>query len=92
MLLASGKVYSYEIKQDVQNLARKNLERFNLASRVDFKLRDIQEGFDETDVDSLFLDVQIHKITFHRYARPSSLAVMCSLLPRSIKWNNYYIR
>jgi tRNA (adenine57-N1/adenine58-N1)-methyltransferase len=53
-----GKVISYEQKQDTQNLARKNLERINLASRVDFKLRDIQEGFDETDADAFFLDVQ----------------------------------
>jgi tRNA (adenine57-N1/adenine58-N1)-methyltransferase catalytic subunit len=53
-----GKVVSYEQKQDTQNLARKNLERINLASRVDFKLRDIQEGFDETDADAFFLDVQ----------------------------------
>jgi len=52
-----GKVISYEIKPDVQNLARKNLTRFGLDSRVDFKLRDIQEGFDETDADSFFLDV-----------------------------------
>ena len=48
---------SYEVKPDVQNLARKNLARFDLDSRVDFKLRDIQQGFDETDADSLFLDV-----------------------------------
>ncbi|MDP1547645.1 MAG: tRNA (adenine-N1)-methyltransferase [Anaerolineales bacterium] len=53
-----GRVVSYEQKQDTQNLARKNLERINLASRVDFKLRDIQEGFDETDADAFFLDVQ----------------------------------
>jgi len=53
-----GKVISYEQKQDTQNLARKNLERINLASRVDFKLRDIQDGFDETDADAFFLDVQ----------------------------------
>jgi tRNA (adenine57-N1/adenine58-N1)-methyltransferase len=53
----SGHVISYEIKPDVQNLARKNLTRFRLESRVDFKLRDIQEGFDETDADSFFLDV-----------------------------------
>jgi tRNA (adenine57-N1/adenine58-N1)-methyltransferase len=53
-----GKVISYEQKQDTQNLARKNLERLQLASRVDFKLRDIQEGFDETDADAFFLDVQ----------------------------------
>ncbi|MGZ9224973.1 MAG: tRNA (adenine-N1)-methyltransferase [Anaerolineales bacterium] len=52
-----GHVISYEIKPDVQNLARKNLARFGLDPRVDFKLRDIAEGFDETDVDSFFLDV-----------------------------------
>jgi tRNA (adenine57-N1/adenine58-N1)-methyltransferase len=55
---AQGKVISYEQKQDTQNLARKNLERVGLASRVDFKLRDIKEGFDETDADAFFLDVQ----------------------------------
>lgn len=55
---AGGRVVSYEQKQDVQNLARKNLERAGLASRVTFKLRDIQEGFDETDADAFFLDVQ----------------------------------
>jgi len=52
-----GRVVSYEIKPDTQNLARKNLSRFGLESRVDFKLRDIQQGFDETDADSFFLDV-----------------------------------
>src|SRR5215216_7894693 len=52
-----GRIISYEIKPDAQNLARKNLTRFGLESRVDFKLRDIQEGFDETDVDAFFLDV-----------------------------------
>ena len=54
---SEGHVISYEAKQDNQNLARKNLTRFGLDSRVDFKLRDIQEGFDETDADSFFLDV-----------------------------------
>lgn len=53
----AGRVVSYEIKPDVQNLARKNLTRFGLESRVDFKLRDINEGFDETDADAFFLDV-----------------------------------
>jgi tRNA (adenine57-N1/adenine58-N1)-methyltransferase len=52
-----GRVISYEVKPDVQNLARKNLTRFGLDARVDFKLRDIQQGFDETDVDAFFLDV-----------------------------------
>jgi len=52
-----GRVISYEVKQDAQNLARKNLTRFALESRVDFKLRDIGQGFDETEVDAFFLDV-----------------------------------
>jgi tRNA (adenine57-N1/adenine58-N1)-methyltransferase len=55
---STGRVVSYELKPDTQNLARKNLERIGFASRVDFKLRDIQEGFDETDADAFFLDVQ----------------------------------
>ncbi len=55
---ADGQVISYEQKPDTQNLARKNVERVGLASRVEFKLRDIREGFDETDADAFFLDVQ----------------------------------
>jgi tRNA (adenine57-N1/adenine58-N1)-methyltransferase len=54
---AEGRVASYEQRPDMQNLARKNLERVGLASRVDFKLRDIAQGFDETDADAFFLDV-----------------------------------
>ena len=54
---AEGQVISYEVRPDMQNLAKKNLERVGLASRVDFKLRDIIEGLDETDADAFFLDV-----------------------------------
>ena len=54
---ADGRVVSYEQREEMQNLARKNIKRTGLASRVDFKLRDIQEGFDETDADAFFLDV-----------------------------------
>jgi len=53
----AGKVISYEVRQTMQNLARKNLARLSLDERVEFKLRDIAAGFDETDVDALFLDV-----------------------------------
>ena len=54
---AEGQVISYEVRPDMQNLAKKNLERVGLAARVDFKLRDIAEGLDETDADAFFLDV-----------------------------------
>ena len=54
----TGKVYSYEVREPMQKLAKKNLRRLGLDHRVDFKMRDIEEGFEETDVDVLFLDVQ----------------------------------
>ena len=53
----TGRVISYEVREDMQNLGRKNLERVGLADRVTFKLRDIASGFDETDAYALFLDV-----------------------------------
>jgi tRNA (adenine57-N1/adenine58-N1)-methyltransferase len=53
----NGRVISYETRVEMQNLARKNLERLGLADRVTFKLRDIQAGFDEQGIDSLFLDL-----------------------------------
>lgn len=52
-----GKVYSYELRGEMQNLARKNLDRLGLLERVQLSLGDIGEGFAETNVDALFLDV-----------------------------------
>jgi len=53
-----GKIVTYEARQEFQTLAMQNLERANIPPGVvDFKLRDIAQGFDETDVDSFFLDV-----------------------------------
>ncbi len=53
-----GRLYSYEVRPDALRLAQKNLEALGLAGWVEFKLRDIAAGFDETDVDALFLDVR----------------------------------
>jgi tRNA (adenine57-N1/adenine58-N1)-methyltransferase len=53
----SGRVISYEARPEMQALARKNLEKVGLADGVEFKLKDIESGFDETDADALFLDV-----------------------------------
>lgn len=54
---SSGRVLSYEAREPMQNLARKNLERLGLSERVTFKLGNIADGFDERGVDSVFLDV-----------------------------------
>jgi len=53
-----GRLYSYEIRPDVLRLAQKNLGSMGLVDRVELKLRDIADGFDETDVDALFLDLR----------------------------------
>lgn len=53
-----GKVYSYEIKEKHIKIAKKNLERYGLADRVEFKLRDATDGFDEENVAGVFLDVR----------------------------------
>jgi tRNA (adenine57-N1/adenine58-N1)-methyltransferase len=54
----TGRVFSYEVRSDVLELARENLLRLELSDWVEFKQRDIAEGFDEEDVDALFLDVR----------------------------------
>lgn len=52
-----GHVFSYEARPEMQNLARKNLEKVGLSDRVTFHLQDIAEGFHEEGVEALFLDV-----------------------------------
>ncbi len=77
-----GRVFSYEQRPDMQNLARKNLERVGYSERVDLKLRDIAQGFDETDADAFFLDVP----NPYDYVRQVRAALkpggfLCSLIP-----------
>lgn len=57
MVGPQGHVTSYEVRPEMQRLAQKNLERVGLADRVTFKLQDVQTGFDECDVDAVFLDL-----------------------------------
>ena len=53
----TGRVTSYEKRQEMQNLARNNLARVGLLDRVTFKLGDAADGFDEREVDAVFLDL-----------------------------------
>ncbi|NLE99719.1 MAG: tRNA (adenine-N1)-methyltransferase [Anaerolineales bacterium] len=53
----TGRVYSYEIRPDIQGLARKNLESLGLEHRVDLRLGDIRDGFADRGADALFLDL-----------------------------------
>jgi tRNA (adenine57-N1/adenine58-N1)-methyltransferase len=57
MVGEQGHVTSYDVRQDLQDVAQKNLTAAGLDSRVTFKLRDAEEGFDETDLDAVILDM-----------------------------------
>lgn len=54
----SGHVYTYEAVHDILNLARKNLTEVGLERYVTFHHRDIAAGFDQREVDAVFMDVR----------------------------------
>jgi tRNA (adenine57-N1/adenine58-N1)-methyltransferase len=52
-----GRVFSYDRRADMQALALRNLARVGLEGRVSFFERPIEDGFEQSDVDALFLDL-----------------------------------
>jgi len=52
-----GHVTTYEVREEMINLARKNITRVEMQERVTFKHRDICEGIDENDIIALFMDI-----------------------------------
>ncbi len=54
---STGRVYSYDIKESSQEIAKKSIAKLGLLDHIDFKVRDIQSGFDERNLDAAFLDV-----------------------------------
>lgn len=54
----TGKVYTYERREEFYTLCRQNLERIGLAHRVEQFHHDIAEGFHPHAADALFLDVR----------------------------------
>ena len=51
-----GEVFTYEIRDDFSEVARKNIERFGITN-ITVKNKDIKEGIDEDNVDLIFLDL-----------------------------------
>lgn len=52
-----GRVFSYDFRETMQDRARRNLELAGSDTVVEFRLKDIMNGFDEHEVDSVFLDL-----------------------------------
>ena len=53
----AGHVYTYELRQEFQKNAKKNLERAGLLEHVDLKKGDITERIEEKDLDAVILDM-----------------------------------
>ena len=54
----SGRIYSYDIREDMSQMARSNVDQFAASSsNVTFKVKNINDGIDETEIDSVVLDV-----------------------------------
>ena len=54
-----GRVFSYDIREEFQRTAEKNLRRAGLIEFVELKNKDITVGIDENNVDSVILDLAI---------------------------------
>lgn len=53
----NGKVITYELREEFQANAKKNIEKLGLSDSVEFKLKDIMTGVEESDLDSIVLDM-----------------------------------
>lgn len=51
-----GKVFSYEIREDFAEVAKKNIDEFGIKN-IEIKNKNIKEGIDEEEIDLVFLDL-----------------------------------
>jgi tRNA (adenine57-N1/adenine58-N1)-methyltransferase len=76
-----GRVYSYELREEFQKNAEKNLKRANLLDFVELKSGDITDGIEERDLDAVVLDLAVPWLVVpHAYEalKPSGIIVSFS--------------
>jgi len=77
-----GKVYSYEIREEFQRTAEKNLRRANLIDFVELKSKDVTTGIDERDVDAVVLDLATPWLVVpHAYEALKASGIIVSFSP-----------
>jgi tRNA (adenine57-N1/adenine58-N1)-methyltransferase len=77
-----GHVYSYEVRGEFAETARKNLQRASLLSLVELKNKDITLGIDETGVDAVVLDLATPWLVIpHAYASLKGSGTLVSFSP-----------
>jgi tRNA (adenine57-N1/adenine58-N1)-methyltransferase len=78
----TGRVYTYEIRQEFQRNAKKNLERAGLLDVVELKEGDVTQGIEEKDVDAVILDMATPWLVIpHAYAALKGSGVLVSFSP-----------
>lgn len=53
----SGRVFSYELREDSLAVARENVERAGVVDRVEFHAADLRHDLKEREVDAVLLDI-----------------------------------
>ena len=78
----SGRVYTYEVRQEFQKNAKKNLERAGLIDYVELKEGDVTEGIEEKEVDAVILDLATPWLVVpHAYTALKGSGVLVSFSP-----------
>jgi tRNA (adenine57-N1/adenine58-N1)-methyltransferase len=78
----NGRVYSYEIREEFQRTAKKNLERAGLTDFAELKNKDVTVGIDEKDIDAVILDLAVPWLVIpHSLAALKSSGTLVSFSP-----------
>lgn len=77
-----GKVYSYEIREEFQRAAEKNLKRANLIDFAELKSGDVTMKIDEREVDAVILDLATPWLVVpHAYKALKTCGTLVSFSP-----------
>jgi len=78
----TGRVYTYEVRNEFQKNAQKNLERAGLLDFVELKEGDITERIEEKDLDAVILDMATPWLVIpHAYTALKGSGVLVSFSP-----------
>lgn len=53
----SGKIFTYEKREEFLKTSMSNLNKWNILNRVVFHLQDVEDGFKESEMDAAFIDL-----------------------------------
>jgi tRNA (adenine57-N1/adenine58-N1)-methyltransferase len=96
-----GKVYTYELREEFQKNAEKNLKRANLLDFVELKSGDVTAGIEERDLDAVILDLAVPWLVVpHAYEALKPSGTLVSFSPtidqvvkttEALKENNFIL-